>query len=174
MIWQQANIGSIYDIAMHMRERDYEECCALSYADNRKDLATDIAKSWSSCDTTLVCGTKEVGAIAAFTYMPMRNGVWSIGLIATDNFKLIHLSLTKLIIKSIIPALDNAGAHRVEAQSIAGYTTVHNWLKFLGLKEESVLKNFGKNGEDFLNFAYASDPQSKNSEVRWRKPGVIS
>ena len=70
-------------------------------------------------------------------------------------FLQIHLSLTKLIIKSIIPTLDNAGAHRVEAQSIAGYKSVHNWLKFLGLEEESVLRGYGRNGEDFINFSYA-------------------
>ena len=96
------------------------------------------------------------------------------GLIATDQFNKIHLSLTRLIIKSIIPILDNAGAHRVEAQSIAGYSSVHNWRKFLGLEEESVIKGYGKNGEDFVNFAYVRPPQSQPGTVKWHKPGGVS
>lgn len=169
-----ASIGALYDIALHMRERDFEECSALSFAETRHELAEEIARSWSRSETTLICGTEELGGIAAFTYMPLRRGVWNMGLIATDKFDKIHLSLTRLIIKSIIPVLDNAGAHRVEAQSIAGYSSVHNWLKFLGLEEESVIKGYGKNGEDFVNFAYVRPPQSQPGTVKWHKPGVVN
>ena len=174
MIWHRASIGSLYDIAVNMRERDYDECSALSFTDNRHDLAEEIARYWSRSETTIVCGTKEHGGIAAFTYIPQRKGVWNLGLFATDQFYKIHLSLTKLIIKSIIPTLDNAGAHRVEAQSIAGYETVHNWLKFLGLEEESVLRGYGCNGEDFINFSYVRQPQSEQGSVKWHKPGVVA
>lgn len=174
MIWQPASIGSIYDIALNMRERDFEECSALSFCENRHELADEIARSWSKSETTIVCGTKEIGGIAAFTYMPLRKGVWNMGLVATNDFNKIHLSLTKLIIKSIIPTLDNAGAHRVEAQSIAGYSSVHNWLKFLGLEEESIIKGYGRNGEDFVNFAYVRPPQSKPGTVKWHSPGVVT
>ena len=174
MMWHRANIGAIYDIAVNMRERDYQECVALSFADNRHELADELARSWANIETSIICGTKEDGGIAAFTYVPMRKGVWNMGLFATDKFNKIHLSLTKLIIKSIIPTLDNAGAHRVEAQSIAGYSTVHNWLKFLGLEEESILKGYGRNGEDFVNFAYVRQPQSQQGSVKWHSPGVVS
>ena len=102
----------------------------------------------------------------------MRKGVWNLGLFATDNFQKIHLSLTKLIINSIIPVLDNANAHRVEAQSIDGYEVVHNWLKFLGLKEESVLKGYGRNKEDFINFAWIRGDNSQN--VNWIRRGEIA
>lgn len=174
MMWQKATIGSIYDIALNMRERDYEECSALSFCENRHELAEEIARSWSTSETTIICGTKEIGGIAVFTYMPLRKGVWNMGLVATDKFNKIHLSLTKLIIKSIIPTLDKAGAHRVEAQSIAGYSSVHNWLKFLGLEQESVIKGYGKNGEDFVNFAYVRPPKSQPGTVKWHSAGVIS
>ena len=174
MMYHPASIGALYDIALNMRERDYEECSALSFAESRHELAEEIARAWSKSETTIICGTKELGGIAAFTYMPLRHGVWNMGLIATDQFNKIHLSLTRLIIKSIIPILDNAGAHRVEAQSIAGYSSVHNWLKFLGLEEESVIKGYGKNGEDFVNFAYVRPPQSQPGTVKWHKPGVVS
>ena len=172
MMWQEASIGTIYDIALNMRERDYEECSALSFAENRHELAEEIARLGLSLRRPLCAAQKKKVGSQRF-YMPLRHGVWNMGLIATDQFNKIHLSLTRLIIKSIIPILDNAGAHRVEAQSIAGYSSVHNWLKFLGL-EESVIKGYGKNGEDFVNFAYVRPPQSQPGTVKWHKPGVVS
>ena len=51
---------------------------------------------------------------------------------------------------------------------------VHNWLKFLGLEEESIIKGYGKNGEDFVNFAYVRPPQSKPGTVKWHSPGVVT
>lgn len=172
MIWEEGNVGSIYNVALNMRQRDYEEIAALCFCENRKELADQLARSWADHKTTIVCGTKELGGIAALTYIPMRKGVWNLGLFATNNFQKIHLSLTKLVINSIIPVLDNANAHRVEAQSIAGYKTVHNWLKFLGLKEESVLKGYGRNKEDFINFAWVRGEDSEN--VKWIRRGEVA
>ena len=172
MIWEEGNVGSIYNVALNMRQRDYEEIAALCFCENRKELADQLARSWADHKTTIVCGTKELGGIAALTYIPMRKGVWNLGLFATNNFQKIHLSLAKLVINSIIPVLDNANAHRVEAQSIVGYKTVHNWLKFLGLKEESVLKGYGKNKEDFINFAWVRGENSEN--VKWIRRGEVA
>lgn len=172
MIWEEGNVGSIYNVALNMRQRDYEEIAALCFCENRKELADQLARSWADHKTTIVCGTKELGGIAALTYIPMRKGVWNLGLFATNNFQKIHLSLTKLVINSIIPVLDNANAHRVEAQSIVGYKTVHNWLKFLGLKEESILKGYGKNKEDFINFAWVRGENSEN--VKWIRRGEVA
>jgi|TARA_R110002153_G_scaffold273369_1_gene444102 hypothetical protein len=173
LIFHQASIGSLYDIALNMRDRDYQECSALSFTNNRPDLADEIARSWSRSETSIVCGTKELGGIAAFTYIPQRNGVWNVGLFATDKFDKIQLSLTKLIIKRIIPSLSKAGAHRIEAQSIAGYDSVHNWLKFLGFEEESTLRSFGCNGEDFINFSYVRNVQTEKSSFKWQGRGVL-
>lgn len=172
MIWEEGNVGSIYNVALNMRQRDYEEIAALCFCENRKELADQLARSWADHKTTIVCGTKELGGIAALTYIPMRKGVWNLGLFATNNFQKIHLSLTKLVINSIIPVLDNANAHRVEAQSIVGYKTVHDWLKFLGLKEESILKGYGKNKEDFINFAWVRGENSEN--VKWIRRGEVA
>lgn len=172
MIWEEGTLGSIYNVALNMRERDYEEIVALSFCENRKELADQLARTWSGHQTTLVCGTKELGGIAAITYIPMRKGVWNLGLFATNNFQKIHLSLTKLIINSIIPVLDKANAHRVEAQSIVGYETVHNWLRFLGLNEESVLHGYGRNKEDFVNFAWVRGENEKN--LKWISRGEIA
>jgi len=170
MIWEQATLGTLYNVAINMRQKDYEEISALTFCNNKSELADHLSRSWSNHATSIVCGTKEDGAIAALTYIPTRKGVYNCGLYATNKFQKIHISLTKLIINSIIPVLNKAKAHRIEAQSIDGYTTVHNWLRFLGFKEESVLRNYGRNKENFINFAIILNEQD---DFNWRKRGVV-
>ena len=89
---------------------------------------------------------------------------------ATDDFQKIGAQLTRLIIKRIIGAIEQTGAHRVECQSIEGYEEVHNWLEFLGLKKESLIKGFGRNGENFITFAYVKESVEP---VKWTGSGRI-
>ena len=49
---------------------------------------------------------------------------------------------------------------------------MHNWLKFLGLKEESILKGYGRNKEDFINFAWVRGENSEN--VKWIRRGEVA
>lgn len=169
MIYGYASIGDIYDVALRMRERDYEEIVCTTHAQNRHELADYLARTWSQSPATYVFGNKEDGGICCLVLNPMRPGVWNLGLFATDKLESIGKSLTKHIIKDIIPILDKAQAHRVEAQSIVGYEEVHNWLRFFGLKEESVLSKYGRNGEDFINFAWIREV---DGHAKW-KPGKI-
>ena len=90
---------------------------------------------------------------------------------ATDSFQNVGSFLTKRIIRDIIPALDNGGAHRVECQSIVGYDQVHAWLEFLGLREECLLKGFGKNGEDFKTFSWVRD---EAGHYGWDKGKIVN
>lgn len=169
MIHGYATIGDIFDVAMRMRERDYEEIVCTTYAKDRYELADILARSWSQSPATYVFGTEELGRIACLTLTAERPGVWNLGLFATDKLESIGKSLTKHVIRDIIPLLDKAEAHRVEAQSIVGYEEVHNWLQFFGLRKESVLKKYGRNGEDFVNFAWTREG---NGKAKWQ-PGKV-
>ena len=106
-------------------------------------------------------------------YLPQRKGVWSLGLFATDDFLKVGAFLTKRIIRDIIPSLDQANAHRVEAHSIDGYEEVHNWLRFLGLDEETTIHGMGRNGEDFKVFSYVRSMEEVNQNVHWRGNGRV-
>jgi hypothetical protein len=170
MIWDTAKPEQIFNVAKNMREKDFEEIVCLTYCDDREELAGFLTEMWSKSETTLACGTKEDGPIAIFTYTPVRPNVWSFGMFATDKFGKIGTQLTRLIIKRIITAIDSTGAHRVECQSIEGYDEVHKWLQFLGLKKEGLIKGFGRNGENFIGFAYVKD---SDKPVRWSGPGRI-
>lgn len=168
MYIRQAEPEEVFYVAKNMRERDFEEISALKYTDERDELAYQIANATADFETVYVIGDTE--PVVIFSYIPVRPGVWNLGMFATDKFKSVSLYLTKRIIRDIIPALDRAKAHRVEAFSIEGYEEIHRWLRFLGLKEECTLSRYGKNGENFKVFSWV---RSTDDSVRWRKSGEV-
>ena len=131
MYLRPAEPEEVFYVAKHMREHDYREISCLRWAEGRDDLAADLTERYS-----------------------IRSGVWSIGMFATDNFQKVGGYLTKKIIREIIPMLMDAGAHRIECQSIEGYDAIHKWLGTLGLQEESKLMGYGRDGEDFCQFTW--------------------
>ena len=173
MILCGADRRDVFHVAMEMRERDYEEISCLTFAQNREELANYLADSYAAHQNVYACGTSKDGPIAIIAYIPVRPGVWSLGLFATDKFQKVGRFLTKAIIRDIIPALDRANAHRVEAQSIEGYDEVHRWLEFLGLKKENTIPGFGRNGETFITFSYVRSDSQAPGTVKWRTRGVV-
>ena len=156
MYFRPAQPEEVYDVAINMRERDFEEIDALRWSEGREELAQGLCNDLGSFQNVFVCGDDE-GPIVVVCYVPLRKGVWSLGLFATDRFQKVGAFLTKRIIRDIIPSLNRANAHRVECQSICGYDEIHKWLKFLGLKEENVVRGLGKNGEDFKTFSWVRE-----------------
>lgn len=173
MFFKEATIEDIRHVALNMRERDYDEIVCLGWCENREELAESLALGYSQEENVYCVGTDEDGPIAIICYLPQRKGVWSLGLFATDDFLKVGAFLTKRIIRDIIPSLDQANAHRVEAHSIDGYEEVHNWLRFLGLDEETTIHGMGRNGEDFKVFSYVRSMEEVNQNVHWRGNGRV-
>ena len=173
MFFKDATIEDIKYVALNMRERDYDEIVCLGWCENREELAESLALGYSQEENVYCVGTDEDGPIAIICYLPQRKGVWSLGLFATDDFLKVGAFLTKRIIRDIIPSLDQANAHRVEAHSIDGYEEVHNWLRFLGLDEETTIHGMGRNGEDFKVFSYVRTMEEANQSVHWRGNGRV-
>lgn len=159
MFMRHAEPQDIFTVAESMRDKDFDEISSLLYVDDRKELAFNLANRISNFETVYVVGDTE--PVAIVSYIPVRPGVWNLGMFATDKFKSIGLYLTKRIIRDIIPALDRCNAHRVEAFSVEGYNEVHDWLDFLGLQEECTLSKYGKNGEDFKVFSWVRSGDEK-------------
>lgn len=132
-------------IAHNMRAWDRREIFATRIDDSADALADEAMHlgpiAW-------VAGRAE--PIAAFGCAPMWNGVWSMWLFATDNFGQIGFSVTKLIVRTIVPMMKDAGAHRLEARSMEGHTDAQRWLEVIGAKREGgPLKGYGRDGQDF-------------------------
>lgn len=173
MFFRPALPEEIYEVAMNMRQRDYDEILCVTWADEREELAEYLMFALKDHENVYAFGDSD-DAVGIVSYLPLRPGVWHLGLFATDNFQKVGSFLTRCVIRDIIPALDRGNAHRVEAQSIEGYDQVHRWLEFIGLKKESDLPGFGRNGENFVNFTYVRKPGAKPGSLKWRRPGVIS
>ena len=150
---EPASIDQIRDVALRMRARDFDEFRALNFADTREALAEALAARYAARDDIL-CASRDGEDICVGGFLEHRPRVVSLMLYATDSFPRIGYGLTRFILREMFPRLAAAGIHRIEAISLADYSAVHEWLRTLGLGAETPpLRNFGKNGESFVQFA---------------------
>lgn len=157
----QINEGThedIYKVAVDMRQSDFLEFIAVSNTEAKIELAAELARRYGSAPVSLVGRSDDGDPICVgITYLARPNVV-SLGFFATPRFPEIGRGITKFIKTNLFPKLRDNGVHRIEAVSMATHTEAHRWLKTLGLKQEGgVLRKFGKNGEDFVQFAWVAD-----------------
>ena len=150
---ERATRDEILHVARNMRQRDFDEIVALNFADTREGLAEALANKFADRDDIL-CASDRGVPICVGGFLECRPRTIMLLMFATDNFPYIGLGLTRFIRKQMFPRLIDAGVHRIEAISLAGYDEVHAWLRTLGLQPETgPLLNFGKNGEQFVQFS---------------------
>lgn len=144
----ELNYDDLLFIATNMRDDDKKEIYATRWSNSPIDLARDGMQfsPWSY----IVHLERPICAIGA---APMHPGVWAVWMFATDEFPLIGLSLTKWVKRAFMPSLRYFG-HRAECRSWSGHHSAHKWLENLGAIRESVLKDYGKNREDFYLYVW--------------------
>lgn len=74
---------------------------------------------------------------------------WAFG---TDEFTRVSTRLSKFVKRKLRPPLLTVGYHRLQADSHAKHFEAHKWLKFFGLKVESIMHGFGRDGSDYIRF----------------------
>lgn len=149
MIVERATLDTVLYITHRLRAGDAEEAFALSHHDSPTVLAYDFLAASQFC---YVAGKNEPTAVLGA--QPLHPGVWNVYMVATDKFREIRFSLTKFVKKVMFGSLVETGAHRLEAISLATHHVAHRWLEALGGHQESVRRRFGKNGEDFVIYAW--------------------
>ena len=137
--------GELGFIIANMRSWDRKEI----FATRTDDDPTALAEAALACGPISWVAGRDALPIAAFGCAPMWNGVWSLWLFATDDFGRIGISVTRLVVKSIIPMMVQAGAHRLEARSMEGHTNAQAWLEMIGASREATLRGYGRDGQDF-------------------------
>lgn len=143
----------IYYVALNMRDRDYAEINAVSFTNSREELASHFATQLRG-RPDILCAWWGDKPVCVGGFIENRPRTISLALFATDDFPKIGLGLTRFIRKQMFPRLEKAGVHRIEALSLAGYDSVHAWLRTLGLEQEGgPMKNYGRGGEEFIQFA---------------------
>lgn len=136
----------VHHIARNLREWDRREI----FATRRDDDPDDLARDALACGRISWVAGKGDEPIAAFGCAPMWHGVWSMWLFATDKFPQIGISVTRLVVRTIVPMMIDAGAHRLEARSMEGHTDAQRWLEVIGAKREGgPLRGFGRDRQDF-------------------------
>ena len=135
-----------------MRERDWEEFFAVSPFSERVQLVESLVARFGEHPDVIVASWQN-GPVAVGGLIHGRPRVGTLLFFATPEFPKIGLTITRWISKELFPRYFDAGVHRIQATSLDGYDEVHRWLGTLGLEREAVLPAFGRNGEDFVQFA---------------------
>lgn len=152
----QGNADLVLQVAENMREWDRREI----FATRTNDSTAELVDSVQRCGAVSWVAGRGERPIAAFGCAPLWTGVWSMWLFATDDFPQIGISVTRLVVKSIVPMLMEAGAHRLEARSMEGHTDAQRWLEVIGAQREGTLARFGREAQDFHVYAWPA-PQER-------------
>jgi hypothetical protein len=148
-------------VARHMRDADRRELYALRWDDRPETIAAAVMASPENGWVMALDGVP----VAVVGALPMWPGVWSVYFFATPDLTKIQFSLTRHVKKVMMPALLEAGAHRVECHSLKGRDDTQAWLRALGARQqEGELVDYGRNRETFLIFYWTRTDVSLSPE----------
>lgn len=145
MIWcRKPSREDVEYVVRNMREWNRKEVCATRWSDDPDELVDSLMLvnyfAW-------VVGIER--PIAMIGAVPVHPGVWNVFGFGTDEVNRLALWLTKHYRRVMIPALQSAGAHRIESHSMDGHPETERLLKNAGAHREGTLAGYGKNREDF-------------------------
>lgn len=136
----------VLHVCRHMATEQVKEAHALSWWDEYDPVLLAI-ETWNTAafGHTLV---HEGLPHTVCGYSFIRPGVARSFCFGKDGF--FPIAMTRHA-KKVMGALLGQ-AHRLETLSIASHKAAHRWFRLIGLEQESVLKSYGRGGEDFLMF----------------------
>lgn len=150
MWFRDIDRAGVAAVAARMREWDRREIFATRFGDDEEAFVDDVM---ASGPLAWVAGLGDE-PIAAFGCRELWPGMWSMWFFATDSLTKIGLSMTKLIVRVIVPSIKSFGARRMECRSMEGHDDAQRWLKVIGANRESTLKGYGREGQDFHVYAW--------------------
>ena len=136
------------DAGFNKAAADRAEILATRWSDELEPIALDASQSTIAYSLSL---ERPIAAIGGTVRHP---GVWIAWMFATDEFPLIGRAATVFARRGILPAMIRAGAHRIEMRSAVDHTEAHRWIEVLGGKAEATLREYGKDREDFVLYAW--------------------
>lgn len=148
----QNDTPGLRHVAHHMREWDRIEVFARRWSDDPESIVADVLHGGGLgfCWWVARVGDVPASAIGAIQVSPCVWAPWCIG---TEDFARTALTLTRLAKRVIMPAVRNAGGHRMEVQSIEGHVDAQRWLeRSFGARREGSHPRRGKGGETFHTY----------------------
>jgi hypothetical protein len=146
---------SVRRVAERMRDSDVREFTAVSYANDRKELAEIMVGMYGEHPGGM-CVWLGDDPVAVGAMVEGRPNVITLLFFATDRMKEIAIPLTRFIKHNVFERYREEGVHRIECVSIDGYTEAHRWIEILGLTREAEFPRYGKGGEKFFHYAWVA------------------
>lgn len=138
-------------VAAHMRDADRREIYCQRADENAHAMAvTMVYTSPVHCYVAFEDGSP----VAAFGAGELHPNMWTAWAFGTRRIRRAIPAVSRHIRDHMIPAILKAGAHRCEVRSIVDHDIAHRWLEGLGAVREAGLPGYGRNGEDFILFAW--------------------
>lgn len=149
----EPTFAACHRVACNLRDRDRKELFATSWRNDPAELARDATMTGAFRWAAYLDGTP----VALIGAMPRWPGVWSAWAYGTDDWHHVVGALSRHVRRFMLPALFNAGAHRVDAFALAEHEDARKWLSFLGAEQQNTLDKWGKNGETFVCYVWTRE-----------------
>ncbi|MEH6727434.1 MAG: hypothetical protein V7703_14825 [Hyphomicrobiales bacterium] len=147
-----ANVRDVSYIAGQLRPDDQREVfCQLPADINTRDIGFICTRPGTSFVAYWKGRPVMVFGFDAITLAGNALNAWAFG---TRDSCYIMGDLTLWVVDTLLPDWLGNGVTRIEARSIASHSTAHRWLKTIGAVEEGPLTGLGRDGEDFILFAW--------------------
>lgn len=167
MIPLPLTVDRIRFVLDRVRADDRREIEATMPVRPAETLPMQIARA---CRFGLVAAADDGEPVAVVAAAEVWPGVWQVGMFATDRWSCVAHPVTRWIRRALMPALLDAGAHRAHCYALADRPASEDWLRHLGAQDEGFLRGFGRNGEDFVIYAWSKNdvrprfPEAENAE----------
>lgn len=140
-------------VAQRVSARHRAEVLALTAIDEA-DLPDLLAQRFGEEGIAAYIGSRPVAVGRVFT---LRPNVATLAFITTDDFRRVAKGFTMFLRDRLFPSLRASGVHRIECLTMDEFVRAKRWITLLGLRQEAVLRGYGRGGEDFVQFAWVDD-----------------
>lgn len=139
-------------IALHLRECDAREVHGIRWDDDPMMLAMQSASLLADGHGRVVYYRGRPAAVIGV--VELHPGVWQGWAYGTEDFARVVPRLTRLVRNELRAYVVNKGGHRLEVFSRFDHWAAHRWLERLGAVREGLMRGFGKDGADYVRFAW--------------------
>jgi hypothetical protein len=152
---QTISAEAVEYICLNMREEDRKEILGLRPYDNVQFVARETIFAASYGKAAIAFYNNRPCAVVGVS--PKWPGVWDAWAYGTVRLPKRGLEITKYALNELKPFILSRGAHRLECQSRLDHHQAHSWLRSLGARDEGILRGYGKDGSDYVSFAWRKD-----------------
>lgn len=154
MIHAPAIVPDLHHVLPRMRPADRREVYAGRWTDDPADVVADLvalAPLRLFLETFFARDGEPVALIGAHAISP---GVADIMMVATDRWAEVSFRATRWAHREGKGRLTEAGIRRAQCRAHADHDVSIGWLQHLGMVAEGTATALGRDGEDFVLFAW--------------------